>query len=241
MGREIIERLINYWRKTFFLEPFLILLLIFCLIIGLLHHHKNKERILFTIYFLSGVILFIPTAVIVSFKSLIGKQLMIYQEVGNTFFELTEFLAFYFFFKESLQNHKYQKYFRTAFCILLVSIGIFFIGLTFPTYKAEDIRLHSLVINAIEFFFLFILCLTYFRKLFTDAPTKNLFKRPSFLIVTSTFFYSILMIPFFLIAADLFISEIVIYQTLFACHYILLMILLFSISKAFLCKIPITT
>jgi hypothetical protein len=49
------------------------------------------------------------------------------------------------------------------------------------------------------------------------------------------------MIPFFLIAYDVRADEIVIYNILFACHYLLLMILLLSISKAFLCKIPITT
>jgi len=165
---------------------------------------------------------------------------MIYEEVANTFFELIEFLAFYFFFKKCLQN-KYEKCFKVALYMLMTVSGIFFIRLAFPNYKDEDMRTHSLFINVIEFFFLFIMCLAYFRKLFTDAPTKNLFKRPSFLIVTSLFFYTILMIPFFLIANDVFLNEVAIYHILFACHYILLMFLLFSISKAFLCKIPITT
>jgi len=240
MGHEMKELLVNFWRRSFFIEPMLILCFVFSFILGLFYHYKNKERLLFTAYFFSGVILFLPSPIMSICKILTGRQLMIYEEVANTFFELLEFLAFYFFFKKCLQN-KYEKYFKLSLCVLLTGIAIFFVRLTFPNYKAEDMRTHSLFINVIEFFFLFMMCLGYFRKLFTDAPTKNLFKRPSFLIVTSTFFYSILMIPFFLIANDVFLNEVAIYHILFACHYVLLMFLLFSISKAFLCKIPITT
>jgi hypothetical protein len=240
MGDEITKRLVNFWGRSFFIEPLVIISFIVCFIIGIFYHHKNKERLFFTAYFFSGVILFVPSTIIILFKILTGNRLTIYQEVSNTFFESTEFLAFYFFFKKCLQNNKYQKYLKMSVYFLFTIIVIFFIGLTSPNYRAEEIRGHSLFINVIEFFFLFIMCLAYFRELFTDAPTKNLLKRPSFLIVTSTFFYAILMIPFFLVAKDIFLSEIAIYNTLFSCHYILLMILLFSISKAFLCKIPIT-
>jgi hypothetical protein len=50
-----------------------------------------------------------------------------------------------------------------------------------------------------------------------------------------------LMIPFFIIANAIFLNETAIYNILFASHYVLLMILLFSLSKAFLCRTPITT
>jgi len=241
MDSEIIERLINFWRRSLFTEPVVALFFSFCFIIGLFNHYRNRERLFFTVYFFSGIILFTQSTLIFVCKILTGKQLTICQEAANTFFELTESIAFYYFFKKCLQNSGFRKYLRIALCIVLASILIFFVGLTFPNYKTEDIQAHSLFINAIEFFFLFTMCLAYFRELFIDTPIKNLFKRPSFLIVTSTFFYTILMIPFFIIANAIFLNETAIYNILFASHYVLLMILLFSLSKALLCRTPITT
>lgn len=241
MGHEITERLVSFWRRSLFVEPFVVLSFTFCFIIGLIYHYKNKERLFFIVYFFSGLILFIQNTIIIVCQILTGKQLTMHQEAANTFFELTEFLAFYYFFKKCLQNNNFKKYLKISLWVLLTSIFIFYAGLGFPSYKTENIQAHSLFINVIEFFFLFIMCLAYFRELFTDAPTKNLFKRPSFLIVTATFFYTILMIPFFLIANDVLLNATALYNILFACHYILLMILLFSLSKAFLCKMPITT
>ena len=241
MGHEVTERLIIYWRRSLFIEPIVVLFFSFSFIIGLLYHYKNKERLFFLAYFFSGIVLFTHNTVVIACKILTGRQLVINQEVANTLFELTEFLALYHFFKKCLQNNNHKKYLKISLYVLLISIVIFFIRLSYPNYKTQNIQVHSLVINVIELFFLFIMCLAYFRELFTDVPTKNLFKRPSFLIVTSTFFYAILMIPFFLIANDVLQSEIAIYDTLFSCHFVLLMILLFAISKAFLCKMPITT
>jgi hypothetical protein len=231
----------DIWRRTFFIEPVVILSFTLCLIIGLFYHYKNKERLFFTAYFSSGVILFMQTPIVIAGKILTGRQLTIYHEISNTAFELTEFLAFYFFFKKCLQNRNHQKYLKISLYLFVTSIVIFFIGLTFPSYEIEDIILHSLFINVVEFFFLFIMCLAYFSELFTAVPTKNLSNRPSFLIATSTFFYTILMIPFFLIAHDIFLSEKAIYNILFACHYFLIIMVLFSVSRAFLYKIPITT
>jgi len=240
MGYELMQRLINFWGKSFFTEPVLILLFVFCFIVGIFYHYKNKVRIFFLIYFFSGIILFVPVTVIIACKILTEKQIAVLQESANTVFELVEFVAFYFFFQMCLQNNKLKKIIHLFLYFLIAIIIVFFIKLTLPSYTVYNIRVHSLFINVVEFFFLFAMCLAYYRELFTDIPIKNLFKRPSFFIVTSTFFYTILMIPFFLIAYDVHDAEIAIYDVLFACHYLLLMILLISISKAFLCKTPIT-
>ena len=173
MGHDITERLIDFWERSFFIEPLVILSFTFCFVIGLFYHCKNKERLFFTFYFFSGVILFVPTTIINIYNIFTGKQLSIYQEVVNTFFELAEFLSFYFFFKKCLQNHRYHQYLKISLYVLATSIVIFLFGLTLRNYKIETIRMHSLFINVIEFFFLFTMCLAYFRELFTDAPTKS--------------------------------------------------------------------
>jgi hypothetical protein len=231
----------NFWRRSFFTEPILILFFVFCFLVGLFYHYRDKVRLLFLLYFFSGIILFVPVTIIRVCRIFTEKQTAVLHETVNTIFELTEFVAFYYFFQQCLQNNKLKKVLRMCLYFLLAIMAIFFSRLTFPGYPEYYMRVHSLFINVVEFFFLFIMCLAYYRELFTGVPIKNLFQRPSFFIVTSTFFYTILMIPFFLIAHDVFVSEIEIYDMLFSCHFVVLMVLLFSISKAFLCKIPITT
>jgi len=241
MDSEIIERLINFWRSSLFVEPFVVLSFLFCFVIGLLYNYNNRERLLFLFYFFCGTVLFAQNTVVVVCKLLTGRQLLMRQEIANTIFELTEFFAFYYFFKKCLRNNSVKKVLKISLYALSTIIAIFLMGLAFANYSITNIRVHSFIVNVIEFFFLFIMCLAYFRELFTDAPTKNLFTRSSFLIVTSAFFYAILMIPFFLIANDILLTEAAIYNILTACHYLLLIVLLFSILKAFLCRTPITT
>ena len=233
------DRLINYWRSILFIEPVLDMLFIVCFAIGIFHHHKNKERLFFIGYFFSGII-YAPVRII-TYKTLTERQDAILLESTNTLFELAEILAFYYFFRRCLQSDGFKRVLRLFFYCLIAIFIIFFIMLTFPGYSVSNIRAHSQFINAIELFFFLSMCLGYYRELFTDIPVKNLYSRPSFLIVTSAFFYSILIIPFFLIASDVRIEELQIHNILFACHYLLLIILLISISKAFLCKAPITT
>src|SRR5439155_26927368 len=145
------------------------------------------------------------------------------------------------FFRKSLQNKKHHKL-STIFLISLSTIvGLFFLALTLPGYTIDSIRRHSFFINVIELFFLAFLCLAYFYELFTDIPKINLIQRPSFFIISSTFFYSVLLIPFFLLAHDMLKMDRQFYDVLFACHYIVLTIVLLAISKALLCRKPITT
>ena len=85
------------------------------------------------------------------------------------------------------------------------------------------------------------MCLFYFYELFASVPKADLLKRPSFLIVTSTFFYSSLMIPFFIIAYELIKFERPLYDVLFSIHFILLITVLGTLAKGFFNRIPITT
>jgi cbb3-type cytochrome oxidase subunit 3 len=240
MDRETIQRLINFWRNNFFIEPILILTFIFCFTVGLLYHYKERERIFFIFYFFIGIALLTIVSPLVIYKIFTGRNRAIFAETANTIFELTEFIAFYYFFKKCLQNRKSKKILRIFLISLVIIISAFFIALNLPYYTTETISKHSLFINVIELFFLFIMCLAYFYELFTTVPKINLLQRPSFLIVTSTFFYSALMIPFFMLAHDMLQIEKSTFFILFSFHFILLIIVLITISKAFFCKTPIT-
>ena len=175
------------------------------------------------------------------FQILTGRVLAIFHECLNNAFVFTEFLAYYFFFTKCLQKPKFKKLTKLFLWVILIIISIFIIKLNSHSYDVIIFEKHSILINVIEFFFILILCLIYFYELLTTPPKIDLYKRPSFFIVTSTFFYSALMIPFFVIAIDVLNMEKKIYDMLFACHYVLLIIMLITILKSFLCKKAITT
>jgi hypothetical protein len=241
MSHEILERLVAFWSRTFFIEPVVILSFLFCFVIALFHNYKERERIYFLIYFFIGLAMFVVTVLLIMFKILVRRDLAIYQEVSNSIFELSEFIAFYFFFNKCLQNKNCKKVLKIFLGLLLLIFLAFFTRLILPGYSTESLRNHSIFINVVEFFLLSVMCLAYFYELLTLAPQMNLLRRPSFFIVTSTFFYSVLMIPFFMLSRDISKTKISTYETLFAAHYILLTIMLIAFLKVFLCKTPITT
>jgi hypothetical protein len=241
MFEELIEKLTVHWRRYFFIEPILILILISCFIVGLFNINREKERLFFVLYFFVGTLMFIVFTTLTVVHAMSGRKWAITIEFGNTIFELVEFFAFYQFFKKSLPGKRYDKGLIACLICFCFVVGIFFAGSMFPSYQTEDIRKHSLFINVIELFFIFCMCLTYYYDLFTAVPRVMLIKRPSFFITTSTFFYSVLLIPFLILARDIMITNVLFYHILFAVHLFLLIIVLLTILRAFLLRIPITT
>ena len=241
MQNEIIEKIITHWRHNYFTEPILISVFIFCFIIAMVFRYKETARGFFLLYFFFGILLFVVMNPVDFLRVITGKKLAVLSEISNTSFELIEFTAFYYFFRKSLQNKKHQKLSKIFLISLSTIVGLFFLALTLPGYTIDSIRRHSFFINVIELFFLAFLCLAYFYELFTDIPKINLIQRPTFFIISSTFFYSVLLIPFFLLAHDMLKMDRQFYDVLFACHYIILTIMLLAISKALLSRKPITT
>jgi hypothetical protein len=241
MFAEIIEKFTKYWGSHFFIEPILILTFICCFIVGLFRNNREKERFFFLVYFFIGMSLFVVFTPITIFHLITGRKWVIIIELGNTIFELSEFIAFYQFFKKCLRHERYSNVLRGSLICLCVIAGTFcFASLLLP-YPAEEISKHSLFINVIELFFIFCMCLAYYYDLFRGVPKVPLFQRPSFFITTSTFFYAVLLIPFLILANEILQIDIVFYHILFAVHFLLLVIVLLTILKAFLWQRPITT
>ena len=237
--QEILGKLIAHYKANFFTEPILVLTFIFCCVIGLLYHYRERERFFFLGYFFTGVALFVVSVTMDNFI-FSGRERAIIDEIFNTTFELVEFSCFYYFFRKCLENKNIHKISGAFLRALFAISGIFFTVLWWPEYQIDKIREHSFYINVLEFFGLAFLCLCYFYELFTSAPKKTLFQHSSFLITTSTFFYSVLMIPFFIIARDIWKNERSLFWVLSSCHYLLLTIVLLTLARAFLRKIPIT-
>jgi hypothetical protein len=238
---EIIRGLIKYWRRSFFTEPILLSAFVACFIACAIYHHKQRERLFFLFYFFVGITLLVVNSPLLFRRIYQGRNLAIHLEISNTLFELAEFAAFYIFFSHTLRTKSFQKMSRIFLLTLCSIIGTFFVAIFFLRYSADKIDKHSFLINVVEFFFIAILCLTYFYELFKYAPSINLLHRPSFFITASAFFYSVSLIPFFIIANDMFKNQSTYYHILFACHFLLLTVVLLSLLSALLCKDRITT
>jgi hypothetical protein len=197
-------------------------------------------RLVLAAYALIGGILYLSTLVVWVTGAFGKTGDEIYEEVSNTFFEALELAVFYMFFKRFIRR-KPIKQFLAAYLIIFLSIAVAFLGrLLFPGYSLHQIYQHSYLINVFEFIALSVMSLIYFYELFIQDYARNLLKRSSFFIATSTFFYSVLMIPFFVIAPDVSKINHTFFLIFVDCHYLLLIILLLSICKGFLSRTRIT-
>jgi len=241
MNHLVIERVITLWRKSLFLEPTLLLLFAAGLVVAIVKNNKQGNRIAFLIYFFLGTLLFLAMQIQVIFRNFNVRTYHVVLEFCNTVFELGEYIAFFYFFRDCLQTKSFKSLSR-IFLLFLICISVAFsIGLLSPTYETDDFQRHSLIINVIEFLFLSTMCLGYFYELLTTAPKTNLLKRPSFFIVTSVFFYAVASIPFFVLARDIILVGKAVYFIFFDCHFLLLSIVLVSIMRALLRETAITT
>jgi len=239
MNHDALERLLAFWKGSLFFEPFLLSTFIVCFIIGIRYHLGEQERICFVLYFLVGILLLtVPTFVLV-FQIYRGREFVIFGQTADTVFVLAEFTAFYFFFKKTIQKKVLQRIFGLYAICLFAATTAFFISMIFCQYSSSEILRYATFINVIEFIFLCTMCLAYFHQLFSTRPEGSILHRPSLFIVISSFLYSIVLIPFFMLIDD-FPAGAGLYGAFFACHYVLLILVLVSVARAFLSKTPIT-
>jgi hypothetical protein len=201
--------------------------------VGLFHNNGEKERLFFIFYFFVGMSLLIVFTFLSIAHAINGTKWPITIELGNTIFDLAEFFAFYKFFKKCLKSKRYYKAITASLICFSLVVGIFFIGLMCFSYPSENIQKYSLFINVFELFLIFCMCLAYYYDLFAGIPKVLHVPRPSFFITTSTFFYSVLLIPFLILANDLMIIHGTFYHILFAVHFVLLIIVTVTILKVF--------
>ena len=124
--------------------------------------------------------------------------------ITNSFICVVELCVYYYFFFRVLQNGIVKHTMK----FLLMVFMIFFVGLIiFKTKKIDSYGHFAGIIGAAEFLFLLLPCFTYYFELFSNKTSEDLLKRPSFWIVTGIFFYSVVSIPYYLIANFLSVNK----------------------------------
>ncbi len=235
MAESIIIQILDSWSKRYFFDPILLLSEILSLLICLKYYRKTLLHTVFigciTVY-LSGYILI----QIVSINTFISSPLhrkIIRLSVNNVII-LAEFFTYYFFFKKALTSRLIKKILLLPGALILTTITIiqYFTIINQTTYYDE----FSFFVNAFEFFILLATSLRYFFELTKQAlnlwPTKS----PSFIISSGLLIYISVSLPFMCIGNYFLTVNKNIHLLLSLIHYLSLIILLISISKAFKLK-----
>lgn len=192
------EKLADYLQMRYYGDLFMGVFEFSAIIIGLLFVRQYKVGVYFLIY------LIFDFSVLVCYDYLRISQVWTsgevsnFRDITNVFISLIELLVYSVFFLSVIHNNtivKLVKIFRIVFIatILFFTILQLIFGIGRLSYASD-------LISVLEFSFLLTPSLVYFYELLRMDPVINLYQRPSFWIATGIFFYSVISIPYYLIA-----------------------------------------
>lgn len=240
MHDDIFSYLLKQWEFSFFAQPLIILCQILALVISIRNQNREYKSTYFVPYIISGLILFGASDLVAFYFDLskINNKLNI--EICNTIFMCFEFITFALFFKKILRTNLLNKIISIFFILLITTTLIFYFQFSHNKHAIEKLISQLNSITFIELTFIGILCLVYFFELFKFFEQENLLQKPSFWIVSSLIFYT-LILPIIFIGIQFIKGENNnIYRILVSLHYISLCFVYLGITKAILCKRPLT-
>jgi len=159
---------------------------------------------------------------------------IVFQETKEVLFAIIEFSCFSYFMFKALKQHsrKLIKLFSVFFSLsVLLFIQKIVIG-----SSASEIRHFSFIVSSTEMGLLLIPCLIYLYELLKEKTEENLFQKPSFWIVSGLFIYSVIIIPFSLVADKFVKTNDRIIKIGFTMHLISFSLLFLALIKAFSLK-----
>jgi len=231
----IVADIVDSWRKYYYTVPLMYLTELITIILGFLYAKKTFIGRLFLSYLLFDFILLN----IAEFLEIKSTPKITFTTVTNSLVSLFELVAYYYFFARTLNNMSALKGIKFGF-VVYGTLNIVYILTRWASDKtSQNYFLTS--IPTFEFLLLIFPCIVYFRQLFIEDSTIDLFDRPSFWITTGVFFFSILSIPYYLtfqllrlsVHSDRYIFGAFLFFLPFTINFVFL-------SKAFLCKKPLT-
>lgn len=240
MNRTGWEKLITNFKWSYGTDIFLIICAISALVVLIKSKGTDQTKKLFAIYAIGCIILFLSGWIYILMIAKDRYNYVIFVESGNIFFSLIESYVFITYFKKLFISPRLTPLLNFFLTITIIASAFFFFNILFLNTSNSFIRKTSDLISSLSLLYISIICLIYFHRLLTNNSTELLSKKPSFWIVSSLFFYSFMIIPFFLISAKIFRDYPSIYATLFRLHFISLGVVFLAISKAVLLKKPLT-
>jgi len=236
------QNLFDAWEKSYYGEPIWFCSMCATLYAGIKHYRSEKSYWIFLGYTIAGIIIFLGATFCVTGLGLKNPTATIILESSNVAFCAIEIFLFYSFFFDSTDNTKVKVIIMAMLVFFLLLCFRFFFILSSCKFSRKNIVNLSFQLNVIEFLLLLAPCFYQFYMLFTLEPSvKNPIKSPSLWINSGILFYVSTSLPF-LLAGDLLGSkDKSIGDALYSIHYLSLSILFLCISKAFTCKVSLTT
>lgn len=228
------------FKGSYYLSLFYILTVFVALVFTLIYTKDSRIGRFFIFYLSIDLIIFIIDTYRSNFSSLTLTQRNFFIYLSNTLISVIELTVYVIYFRTILQSRAIKKIinilkFIFLFVLILYTINCFPATRFYPIYRFSDL------INVSEFIIIIILSLTYYIKLFKDDSKEDLMKRPSFWIVTGIFFLALLSMPYNLISYYLVSKRPWFYEEfIMIIFYIPLSINYIFLTKAFLCRKPLT-
>lgn len=223
--------------ETYYSEAILFIVQVIAVFAGIRLSKKYKEAIPFIIY-ISLDILLLTAGWFIAVVLHYPPWAINYFELSNFGISIIELLIYYQFFIRLFNNSTIQYYLLLIRKIYLLLVIVCLVG-----WVLKNDYLLNYITKLTEvagFIFLLIPTLFYYRHLLNNTATYSIFNRPSFWIVTGIFFYALASIPLLLIARyitrETEMGRIIVtalYYTPYIIHFVLL-------TKAFLCRKPLT-
>jgi len=233
------EKVLSELKSFYYSQLVMAFFEITAIILAFIHVKKSKIGKLFIFYLLldffillTGVYLHANPDIPVLFWSN-------FVNVTNITVALVEFLVYYYFFSKVLYNQKIKS------ALYIISISFFLVWLTYLfthfSFITPRKTYFSYLIGVVEFILLLPPCILFYFQLLKINSSLPLLKRPSFWIVTGVFFFALISIPYYLLNNYIikeykeyyFILSVAFFYIPFTLNFIFL-------SKAFICKKPLT-
>ena len=236
-----LNNTLESWKDYYYTEPFEIICLTIALITGSVFGQKKPLTIIFLIYALIGLLSLIyqiyVTHILVLQPALRGVHIY----VMNLVVSYIELATFMFFFYNTLLISKLKTFLSVYFTMVTLANTLILYQAIYPHIAVDVLRKTSTLIITFQLLPVLFICLCYYYQILSFKSGDDLFKRPSFWITTSIFFYILLLTPFNLLYEELRINHPLLFKVFFSIHYFSFGIIFIALTNAFLCKKPITT
>lgn len=231
---------IEFYQRGFYIPFLYILSAIAAFFVGIKFHRTDLIGKVLLAYLLSDLILLIIIDYFCFFSKLPHHQTIKISYTINILICFVELNVYIFFFKNILQSKNIINIFKYLQVIFLFASIIYVVNLI-DSVSFIPVRKFFHYISMLELSILLIPCFTFFIELFSKYSNELLSNRPSFWITTGIFLYASLSIPFYSVS-NLIISLKVkhYYEITAVFFYIPLAFNYILLTKAFLCRKPLT-
>lgn len=234
------ERLIDGWARFYYSPIIMFATEAFALFTAIKYARNSTTGRLFLAYITFDSLIYISDDILGSMSNISLHYYNQFLNYTNTAIGIVELVTYFYFFYKVLSGKRIRR--------AIVVLGAFYLILSLIylttqfSFFTTNISYVTYALTALEFIFLVPFCLIFYNQLLNIATKAKMLERPSFWIVTGIFFYSSISIPCYLLTSYMILN----YKQYFHLITTILFYIPFTInflflSKAFLCKRPLTT